>query len=284
MSLQNLPVELLYEIFMYGQSENLPLVSQHFYAVFKSAPTSVLSQYLISRHYGLNLVVKSLRYPFCDQHVLEAIFRGLSDTVASQDISWATELPRRLFRSLQPKSGSRAGDKRQRDEGWTRDDYPLPFLRYIDDHPRLHPPNMNAWDGYALTKAVAAGHTPLIRFLLEHGANPGCKGGLAVKVAIQQKDLELVKLLIERDGSVPVLEAPKDRKKARVEIRDGPSPKGKTMSKPNRAKKRRLEDRLAVTQDMLKIAVRCDARSIVEYFMNEKGCVPDMQTIMMMSP
>lgn len=34
---------------------------------------------------------------------------------------------------------------------------------------------------------------------------------------------------------------------------------------------------------MLKMAVKCDARDIVEYFMKEKGCVPDMQTVLMMS-
>jgi hypothetical protein len=33
---------------------------------------------------------------------------------------------------------------------------------------------------------------------------------------------------------------------------------------------------------MLKVAVKLDARDIVEYFMKEKGCVPDLQTLQMM--
>jgi len=48
------------------------------------------------------------------------------------------------------------------------------------------------------------------------------------------------------------------------------------------AKKRRLEDRIEVTPEMLKAAVKSKARDIAEYFMQEKGCVPDIQTLHML--
>lgn len=48
-------------------------------------------------------------------------------------------------------------------------------------------------------------------------------------------------------------------------------------------KRRKIEDRIVVDQDLLKVAVRCDARDIVEYFVKEKGCIPDMQTVLTMS-
>ena len=273
---------------MYGQSEYLPHVCHHLYAVFKSAPTSILSQYLISRHYGTSLIAKSLRYPFCNQNIIEAILRNLPTSLNREDIKWETELPRRAFRTLQPKSSSsssRTGSKRRRKHGWSVDDEPLPFFRFLFNHPRLRRPNVNQFHGYGLTKAVFAGHVPLIRFLLEHGADPGCKDGLAIMVAINKRDLNLVKLLIEPD-STPVLDtdpdgegnAYHDRKRQRSNECGE-----KSTVKPNRAKRRKLEDRVRINPEMLKAAVRSDARPIVEYLMNEKGCVPDMQTLMMMS-
>ena len=44
-------------------------------------------------------------------------------------------------------------------------------------------------------------------------------------------------------------------------------------------KKRKMEDRVEVSQAMLQTAVACNARDIVEYFMQEKSCMPDMQTV-----
>jgi len=40
-----------------------------------------------------------------------------------------------------------------------------------------------------------------------------------------------------------------------------------------------LEDRVVVTQEMLKAAVKYRAQDIVEYFTREKGCIPDVQTL-----
>jgi hypothetical protein len=54
--------------------------------------------------------------------------------------------------------------------------------------------------------------------------------------------------------------------------RDGAGAKGK---------RRRMEDRVRVGPAMVRAAVQCDARDIVEYLTKEKGCVPDMPTLRM---
>lgn len=69
-------------------------------------------------------------------------------------------------------------------------------------------------------------------------------------VAIRQKDLALVRMLIEREDE-----------------------------KTGTAKKRKLGDRMRVNPEMLKVAVKCDARDIVTYLTQEKGCIPDLGTL-----
>lgn len=242
------------------------------------------AEYLLARHaddHGLvkpggALITRILRYPVCTQPVLDALFRLPEYTRATLDTSGTIELPRRLFRPLSPRST----------RPWSAHDRPLPFLRYIFAHPRMPPPNANCWDGYALTRAVASGFVPLVQFLLAHGASPACKGGIAVLAAIRRKNLPLVKMLIEPDAS-PVV--PEDAEKGSEGTEQGVV-KGKRQRQRQDEvvlarrgnKKRRLEDRIAVSQEMLRTAVGCDARDIVKYFMEEKSCMPDMQTVRMM--
>jgi len=94
-----------------------------------------------------------------------------------------------------------------------------------------------------------------VRFLLDHGADPRCKNALAVRVAIRRKDLRLVRMLVERGARAGV---------------------------GGRGKRLRVEDRVEVGPEMLRVAVKCDARDIVEYLTKEKGCVPDIQTLHLM--
>ncbi|KAH7928251.1 hypothetical protein BV22DRAFT_1192961 [Leucogyrophana mollusca] len=256
-TLAELPVELLYEIHLFALAPSFPHTCKRIHLVFKNTPSSYRAQYLIAcikdahtRDYAIP--TKLLRYPLCTKEVLEAFHRIAGNTGHT---NWATELPRRFFRSLTPKvykDGSPV---------WSERDYPLPFLRYLYECPKLNPPpDANSHDGYPLTKAVHAGFVPLIRFLLDHGASPQFKNNLPVLVAIHRKDLALVRLLIERTES--------------------DLPAGETKRK---GKKRKLEDRVSVTPEMLKTAVKSGARDIVEYFTREKGCVPDMQTLLMLS-
>ena len=185
-----------------------------------------------------------LRYPICTKDVLEAYFR-IRDPGETRS---APELPRRLFRALVRRSTD-----------WSERDAPLPFLRYLYACSRLRPPNSNSHEGYALTKAVQVGFVPLVRFLLDHGATPAWKGSLAIIIAIHRKDLGLVRMLVERTDT------------------ETSSSKGK-----GNGKRRKLEDRVEVTPEMLRAAIKCKAQDIVEYLTREKGCIPDMQTLLLM--
>jgi len=252
---ESLPVEIFYEIQLYALSHSLPSVSRCLRDVFCASPPSFRAQYIYGRVVPTShsdTFTKALRYPICTLEVLDALCRQLPDHPCPNKSS-TCELPRRLFRSLAPKLGNCQ---------WKEHEHPLPLLQYLYDKPRIPYPDPNAHQGYALTKAVHANFLPLIRFLLHHGASPQCKNGLAVTVAIRKKDLPLVKLLIEPDASP-------------IKTQEG----GKT----NKAKRRRLEDRIAVNSDMLKAAVRRDAKDIVNYFIHEKACVPDLQTLQMMT-
>ena len=260
---------MVYELELYAISPALPQTCKTLYQVFSAAPASYRAQYLIAcidqSRTREHTITKILRYPLCNQEVLEAYLR-----MSTRDTeSWkrqVPELPRRLFRSLSAQSTSnpniRAHGRACSATGtqqWTERDHPLPFLRYLYSCPHIRPPAVNSHDGYALTKAVQSGFVALVRFLLDHGATPDWKDNLAVSIAIHRKDLRLVKMLVER-------------------VETGQSPEGKRT----RSKRRRLEDRLAVTPAMLRVAVKYKAQDIVEYFTREKGCIPDMQTLLMM--
>lgn len=133
----------------------------------------------------------------------------------------------------------------------------MPFLRYLySESSSIPPPLVNAHEGYALTKSVHAGFIPLVQFLLSHGASPTYNNGISVMVAIRQKNLCLLKMLVERSDA--------------------------QSSKTKRAKRRKLEDRIKMTSEMLKVAVKCNAGDIVKWLMEEKGCVPDLQTVLLM--
>ncbi|TFK40035.1 hypothetical protein BDQ12DRAFT_481404 [Crucibulum laeve] len=251
--LHSLPVELLYEIQLYALSKDLPYTSQHIRDVFISASPRYRAQYLLERAKTSNSISRSdifsrvLRYGLCSKDVIEALIPMLLDDPLSIS-SQRYELPRRLFRRLAPKTSS---------DQWKDHDEPLPFLQYLFTIPDIPTPYIDSHDGYALTKAVHARFVPLIQYLLGQGASPARKHALAVTVAIRKKDLELVKLLVERRD--PVL-----------------------VTKKGKAKKRKLHDRLDVTPAMLKTAVKCDARDIVDYLIQEKGVIPDMQTLQML--
>ncbi|EIN10010.1 hypothetical protein PUNSTDRAFT_133780 [Punctularia strigosozonata HHB-11173 SS5] len=271
LSLDTLPVELLYEVQYHALSEWLPYTSQHIRRVFQVAPLSVRAQYLIGKYYTTRtpatrtrgIITLALRYPLCTRDVLEAILRDGTCPVIPL---YAPDLPQRLFRELSPR----------KDGPWTVRDEPLPLLHYLFNHDRIPRPNTNAHQGFALTMAVHAGFRPLISFLLENGADPSWKDGLAVLVAIKRKDLDLVKMLVERSGSSVVTDNP-PTSQARKRKR------GEREVVRSSSKRPRLEDRLKCNVEMLRIAVKEGAMDIVQYLREEKGCVPDMKTLRIMS-
>jgi hypothetical protein len=179
-----------------------------------------------------------LRYPLCTPAVIDAILRRKDcPQIEKTEIA----LPRRLFSGL---------GTTERPGGWKARHAPLPFLKYLYAHPRLPPPDPNSHDGYPLARAVHAGFYPLVAFLLAHGASPGLKDGLAVKFAIQRRELVLVKMLVEPD-----------------------------KVGGNSGKKRKLTDRVELSSSHLRVAVQAKAEDIIDYLVHEKGCIPDMRTL-----
>ena len=176
----------------------------------------------------------------CTCTILEAVFKAIPVTHPSLPSQQHFKLPKRLFRSLSPSKGTGSTDASVQ-----------AFVEYLF---QLRPgPDPNSHDGYALVRAVQARNIPVIRLLLTHGAKPEKRENLAVMIAIQSKELSLVKLLVERE------ERPKSS---------------------GFGKRRKLEDRVAVTAAMLTVAVKKQATDIAEWLMQEKSCVPDMRTLM----
>jgi hypothetical protein len=254
--LNQLPVELLYEIQLYALSHSLPLTSSYLHQIFKSAPPSFHAEYIflrVSRLKSGSFYSYALRYRVCSLQVLHFI-QNYAPTGESRRV----DLPKHLFSGLIPRKDSNKSS-------WNESDHPLSFLRSLRDMGFIV--NFNSDSGYGLVKAVQSGFIPLVRYLLDQGALPSHKGDLAVRVAIRQNNLQMVKLLIERSDKHLEVNA------------SGANEKSSCGSK---AKRRKLEDRVRVSKDMLKMAVKCNAQDIVDYFIQEKGCVPDMQTLYLM--
>lgn len=243
--------KLLHEIQLDALSYALPLASRYFNQVYRSASTTYRARFVLAQCQASgwidrsSIFTKALRYPFCSQELVEAIQRILSERSRFL-LGEKCELPRRIFRQLSQTKGSK----------WSSSDYPIPLLEFLYNTQGIPVPDINSHHGYALTKATQARFVPLIQFLLAQGASPSYKNDLAVMIAIRHKDISLVKMLIERreDGS-----------------------------RITKAKKRRLEDRVEVKPAMLKAAVRCGAKDIVKYLVQDKGVVPDMETLQIMS-
>ncbi|TCD67156.1 hypothetical protein EIP91_000441 [Steccherinum ochraceum] len=260
--LETLPAELLYDIFIFALNEHFPHTSKRIYSVFKYAPLSIHAEYIIFKSLPTDdLPSKTLRFPICTLPVLQTLLRiPAYASILSKHSKSTTKLPRRIFQSLTPNPRIRPiGMKRRNREPWSTEDAPIPLLRFLLDEPRIPNPDWNYSKGYPLAKAVMAQFIPLVRFLLENGASPACKDGLAVRVAITKKNLGLVRMLIEPEAAV----------------------KNKGGSS-GRNVRRKLEDRVKPDSEMLKAAMKADARDIVHYLINEKGCVPNMQTVLMM--
>ncbi|KAF8904627.1 hypothetical protein CPB85DRAFT_962338 [Mucidula mucida] len=246
LGLEYLPVELLYCVQLLALSEHLPSTSHYLKNVFDSSPNSFRAQYLTRRivtdpvDWPPNLYSKVLRYRLCTPPVLAII---CTRCASATNLHKTTELPKHIFRRLEAR-------RRPRSDA----DEPLPFLRLIEAKPGIPPLNVNAHNGFALTMAVHASFIPLIRYLLELGANPAAKDAIAIIVAIRKKDLGLVRMLIE--------------------------PQQKSSS----SKRRRIPDRMQPSEypELLKVAIKMDARDIVHY-LREKGCVPDLGTIKWLS-
>ncbi|PBK78830.1 hypothetical protein ARMSODRAFT_56872 [Armillaria solidipes] len=246
--LEQLPVELLYEIQLFALSGSLPYSSRLLYDTFNASPNSFRAQYILGRVLRLSpswppeLYSRVIRFRLCSSQVLDIICDRCADATC---LSQTTEIPRHLFQHLlrlkKPSSQ------------WSEADHPLPYVRHL--HEKVPNLNLNAHGGYALAMAVHGGFVQLIQCLLTLGADPRRKNGLSVLIAVRNKSLPLVRLLVEPGY-------------------------GQNVNGP---KKRKVTDRIQCERypELLKAAVKCDARDIVDY-LRQKGCVPDMETLGLM--
>ena len=208
------------------------MVSSYFVDVFKNTRPFFKATYILARLEALGysnsrrICTRALRYPICGRTVFEIIRRFLKDYKRYPKLP--VKLPRRLFRSLLPPN----------EREWSDQDYPLPFLRELYGTPNLQVIKVNDFQGYALTKAVRAQFKPLVKFLLDKGASPKSRDGIAVKIAIRLKDLDMFELL----------------------VKSWPDIKSRDME---------------IAKSMMELAILSGAGDIVEFY-REKGVVPNM--------
>ncbi|CED82779.1 hypothetical protein [Phaffia rhodozyma] len=264
--LDDLPEELLLEIFLYALNPSLALTNRRLHDMLSHPPSSFAARWLIAFHptaSSRDLLGRCLRHPICTLDVVRAIERiwSLSSSSSSSQSSAIdvvrptlssppappplelVELPKRLFRNLLTP---------------TRRVLPptlLPFLNYLFE---TYSPSPSSHKGYPLCASITNHPVslPLTELLLARGASPGLNDGYAVQLAVGKKDLGLVKMLIECQSG-------------------GDSARGRDGGN---AKRRRTEDRTKVTSKMLSVAVKFKNRPIVDYFI-EKGVVPDLKTL-----
>lgn len=213
----------------------------------------------------------------CREDVLDAVLRLIANEPVAVPQGPPPALPKRLFKTLAPRTAPAR---------YTSSDAPLPFLRHLYAHANtskhIRPPDANAHEGYALARAVHAGHRPLIKFLLGKGAKPGLKDALAVRIAIRKGELALVRGLIEREAEEGgCTDEGEEITGCGAEMKAGAGQVVSTVKKKKTTKRRRVEDRVEVTTAMLRLAVEVDVRDIVQYFL-DKGARPDMSTIQRM--
>lgn len=243
-------LQLLYHIHLLSLSPFLPQVSSHLATLFSLSTPSHRAQYLLARHERSTLS-HSIKYAICDLGVvraLERIAQGRGKRLR------CAELPRRLVQGLARAEDGVAADGEAR-EGSTAVD--LPLLRYLLERYEASP---NSKKGYFLARAVFARHIPLIRLLLAHGADPALKGGWAVTTAIGFGDLDLVKMLLER-------EVERDDVPDEVELEGWNARKRRGSGGGGGGKRRKMEERCVATTEMLEVAIKGQQWDIATYLM-----------------
>lgn len=224
----DLPVELLYEIMLFSPCPSLPQTCRHVYSAFKLTTSLYRARYVIRVVTELppvpvwsweSTVSAWLRFPLCDLDVLKTLEEIHKPDAAflSGIVVRGIELPKWLFREWLPREGQDAqraallqylftprtfiysglGRRLYSDDGLLY----LPEEAVFDVPWRcdvtLWPADPNSHHGYPLVKAVYYRNKDVISTLLEHGADPSCKMNLAIKLALNQKDFDTAKLLIQ---------------------------------------------------------------------------------------
>lgn len=268
LSLLTLPSQLLYSIHLFSLSSSLPYTSRHLHQIFTHATIHHRAMYLTLSHPRKTLQ-QAILYPLCTLPVLHALER-IAKT--RKKILSCKELPSRLFKVTQLSRPN------PRPEASPVD---LPLITHLLTHYSADPSCVETNPGYPLARAVLGRHLPLIRLLLSFGADPslGDDGEpVAVMVAIKRGDLEVVKMLLEREvvREEAVSEEEKGEGEVEAEIErkiEGRAGKKRRRSSSGGGGKRRRTDqpkeRTSATPEMIAVAIsgksRAKRRPMVDY-------------------
>jgi hypothetical protein len=186
--------QLIWDIHQLALTPALPLASVQIFRQLASPPPALAARFLLAYHRSApasDLLSRILRHGICSLATFQAVERLWHERRArSGDAAGGPlevrELPKRLFRHvLEPGS----------EPARVRDSL-LPFLDYLFDNYRPCP---SSHKGYPLCGSITEhpASLPLTRYLLDKGADPSLKDGYAVLLAIDKRDLDLVRMLVE---------------------------------------------------------------------------------------
>ncbi|KAJ9095081.1 hypothetical protein QFC20_006769 [Naganishia adeliensis] len=290
-SLDYLPVDILYEIHHLSLSPHLPSTNRYLHAALSRPTTTRAAYWLIERYFPAHgvrgFLSRALECGVCDGDVLREIER-----------IWAREVDQ--------ARGMKSGKTRRRPTHNTimhrpppsnlpppthnhrRPAHPSPpLLTHLFTH---YTPSPNSHRGYPLARASLHADTPLIAFLLTHGADPAEKEFLAVEIALTRRDIRVLRLLLDGPGdtSPPPPPATNDatdaatptngkRKRASVAADERPGSSKRARTAATRRGSKVVPVRL--TQPLVDKALAVGTPSIVRYIVDEKGYMPSLRSI-----
>jgi hypothetical protein len=185
-NIEQLPTEVLQQIFILSSNHRFPLVSRTFYFA-ANCQTSVKTNWLLNK------------YDF--DHIL-ALYRGLRWRFFSKDILF------QLDASYQSESKVN-GDKPSQVLSFTK--RPIPQRLFINPNKKNcelvkillerggSPDDHN---GYPITKSAQLGCLEMVEVLLHYQAAPNVKDNLALKLAVKGRNISIAKKLIEAGAPV----------------------------------------------------------------------------------
>ncbi|KAJ9097588.1 hypothetical protein QFC21_004622 [Naganishia friedmannii] len=219
-NLDDLPVDILYEIHLLSLSEHLPLINRYLYAALSHPTVTRAARWLIRKYYysssnarqqrDSRWLCKALECGVCDLEVLQELERIWRDEERSVSLITATPndaassatigdsntarprrepltcplLPKRIFRHRRSTTSTLA--------------FPIPpILHHLFT---TYTPSPNSHRGYPLCRAVMYADIPLINYLLRRGADPAEKDFLALQIGISRRDMRVVRLLVDGPG------------------------------------------------------------------------------------
>ncbi|KAL5634987.1 hypothetical protein ACGC1H_002878 [Rhizoctonia solani] len=252
--LLDLPAELLFEILAYSTSSDIPLVNKYLLHTFHGAPPSCRAYFILGKldpsvPLVPSIILESaLSYPICTENVLDFL----------EHMHPLVLLPRSSLKDVRVSPGR-----------WV--------FRNLQSHPkpkrrRKHPNSAPAPSSSLNTNLRINPLTfleSLERMYTLSFSAPGSAFALAMCVRAGPAQYPLLQLLL-RNGDLNAL-------KLMIEPTTEPSPQGTTGGK-----RRRMEDRVQPTTNVLSAAVKEKHLEVAEWLMHEKGVVPDMATMRML--